>query len=143
MALPKLTAYLEKTLKALGLHTEARTSFITYVSSYPLKPKILNLIRYWLPLFNKHQNIAVRFLPQEAYEKAAPLEVEPKPDVVARIFMLFRGVNNDTLESWKGSARRVENPVEDWAKVVGIDPARVLDTSIYRVIEWGGMEVFA
>lgn len=31
MAVERITPYLDKALKALGLHTEARTSFITYV----------------------------------------------------------------------------------------------------------------
>ncbi|KAH6904694.1 ubiquitin-domain-containing protein [Coprinopsis sp. MPI-PUGE-AT-0042] len=123
--LKDLTPYLDKALFALGLHTEARTSFITY----------------WLPSFNKHKNIALRFLPQEVYEKAAPLDVQPKPDVVARIFMLFQGIEDADLEYWRGAAQRAEESVETWAEVVGIDKARVLDPSSFRVIEWGGMEV--
>ncbi|KAH6886076.1 ubiquitin family-domain-containing protein [Coprinopsis sp. MPI-PUGE-AT-0042] len=125
VSLQELTPYLDKALLALGLHTEARTSFITY----------------WLPSFNKHKNVALRFLPQEAYEKAAPLDVQPKPDVVARIFMLFQGIEDADLEYWRGAAQRAEESVEVWAEVVGIDKARVLDPSSFRVIEWGGMEV--
>jgi hypothetical protein len=100
-----------------------------------------DLIRYWLPSFNKHKNIALRFLPQHAYEKAAPLDVEPKPDVVARVFMLFQGVGDVDLEDWEGAAQRFKEPVERWADVIGIDKASVLDQSLFRVIEWGGMEV--
>jgi len=33
LATDKITPYLDSALKALGLHTEARTSFITYVFS--------------------------------------------------------------------------------------------------------------
>ncbi|KAH6906336.1 hypothetical protein BKA70DRAFT_1563678 [Coprinopsis sp. MPI-PUGE-AT-0042] len=117
--------YLDKALLALGLHTEARTSVITY----------------WLPSFNKHKNIALRFLPQEAYERAAPLNVQPKPDVVARIFMLFQGIQDADLEDWHESSQRAGEPVEAWADVVGIDKTRVLDPSSFRVIEWGGMEI--
>ncbi|KAH6904679.1 hypothetical protein BKA70DRAFT_1565649 [Coprinopsis sp. MPI-PUGE-AT-0042] len=125
VARQELTPYLDKVLLALGLHTEARTSFITY----------------WLPSFNKHKNIALRFLPQEAYEKAAPLDVQPKPDVIARIFMLFQGVIDTDLGYWCGAVERAKEPVEIWADVVGIDKGRVLDSSALRVIEWGGMEV--
>ncbi|KAH6904693.1 hypothetical protein BKA70DRAFT_1565659 [Coprinopsis sp. MPI-PUGE-AT-0042] len=123
--LHELTPYLDKALLAMGPHTEARTSFITY----------------WLPSFNKHKNIVLRFLPQEAYEKAAPLDVQPKPDVVARIFMLFQGVEDADLEHWRGAVQKAEEPAEVWANVVGIDKACVLDPSSFRVIEWGGMEV--
>lgn len=34
LPVPLLTPYLDKVLKTLGLHTEARTSFITYVHNY-------------------------------------------------------------------------------------------------------------
>ncbi|KAF8594413.1 ubiquitin-domain-containing protein [Ceratobasidium sp. AG-I] len=80
----KVTAYIDDALLSLGLHTEARTSFITY----------------WLPDLSKHRNIALRFLPQNEYEVAAPLNVSPVPDVVTRVFMLFRGFweYNDTIE---------------------------------------------
>src|SRR5260221_8748592 len=34
----KVPGYLDAALKALALHTEARTSFITYASSLPIHP---------------------------------------------------------------------------------------------------------
>ncbi|KAF8603246.1 hypothetical protein BDV93DRAFT_607059, partial [Ceratobasidium sp. AG-I] len=52
LSLEKVTAYIDDALIALGLHTEARTSFITY----------------WLPDLSKHKHIALRFLPQGEYE---------------------------------------------------------------------------
>ncbi|KAH6904691.1 hypothetical protein BKA70DRAFT_1507276 [Coprinopsis sp. MPI-PUGE-AT-0042] len=125
VSLRQLTPYLDKALLALGIHTAARTSFITY----------------WLPSFNKHKNIALRFLPREVYEKAAPLDVQPKPDVIARVFLLFEGVEDADLEYWLGSAQQADGPVDFWAVAVGIDKARVLDSSAFRVIEWGGMEI--
>jgi hypothetical protein len=47
-------------------------------------------------LFNKHKKTALRFfkLPEPVYEKAAPLDGQPKPEVVARVFMLFRGIGD-------------------------------------------------
>ncbi|KAG1888813.1 hypothetical protein F4604DRAFT_1950600 [Suillus subluteus] len=104
----KVTVYLDKLLKVLGLHTEARTSFITY----------------WLPSILKHEYIALRFVPQAAYESAASLHISPQPDVVTRIFMLFK-----------------EKDVAWWVDVVGVDPARAGDATLFRVLEWGGMEV--
>ncbi|KAF6748214.1 hypothetical protein DFP72DRAFT_578678 [Ephemerocybe angulata] len=80
----KMTPYLDSSLKALGLHVEARTSFITY----------------WHPSLLKHKHVALRFLPQSAYERAAPLSVDPTPDVVARIFMLFKGIKETELPMW-------------------------------------------
>ncbi|KAH6917587.1 hypothetical protein BKA70DRAFT_1215803 [Coprinopsis sp. MPI-PUGE-AT-0042] len=125
LSLEKLPLYLDHALLALGLDTEARTSFITY----------------WLPSFNKHKHISLRFLPQAAYEASAPLDVLPKPDVVARIFMLFQGVEDCDVEHWLEATLRASQPVNRWQDVVGVDPSRVCDTTLYRVIEWGGMEI--
>jgi hypothetical protein len=73
-------SHLDKALTALSFHISARTDFITY----------------WLPSFvrshERGQQIAFRFLEQAAYEQAARLDVEPKPDVVTRVFLAFKGV---------------------------------------------------
>ncbi|KAJ2912266.1 hypothetical protein MD484_g8146, partial [Candolleomyces efflorescens] len=118
----KITPYLDASLKAFGLHVEARTSFITY----------------WLPSILKHKYVALRFLPQSVYERAAPLHLEPAPDVVARIFMLFRGIDETELGLWDEARERKETSVEFWKDVV--DVQRLQDASLFRVIEWGGME---
>ncbi|KAG1875368.1 hypothetical protein DFJ58DRAFT_909910 [Suillus subalutaceus] len=122
----KATVYLDKSLKVLGLHTEARTSFITY----------------WLPSFLKHEYIALRFVPQAAYERAASLSISPQPDVVTRISMLFKGIRKEHLENWANAQMQAEKDVAWWADVVGVDPARASDATLFRVLEWGGTEVF-
>ncbi|KAL1734521.1 hypothetical protein EV714DRAFT_268658 [Schizophyllum commune] len=121
-----ITPYLDKSLAALGLHVEARTSFITY----------------WLPDMLKHSHVALRFLDQVAYAHAAPLDVAPKPDVVTRIFMLFRGVKEAKLGEWEGAQAKAAEPTGMWREVVGVNLRDTLDESLFRVIEWGGMEVF-
>ncbi|KAF7965700.1 hypothetical protein HWV62_42215 [Athelia sp. TMB] len=117
--------YLEKALAALGLHLEARTSFITY----------------WLPSILKHSFVALRFVPQESYERAAPLEVTPRPDVITRVFMLFKGLSEDVLNEWTGARARADEDVVKWQGIVGVDASRMADTGLFRVLEWGGMEV--
>jgi len=94
-----------------------------------------------LPSVLKHKTVALRFLPQAAYEKAAPLDVSPSPDVVTRIFMLFQGVNNDELDLWSVSKMKASEDVVFWVNVVGVDVGRTVDKQLFRVIEWGGMEV--
>ncbi|KAJ7097361.1 hypothetical protein C8R44DRAFT_643573, partial [Mycena epipterygia] len=122
-----ITPYLDNVLRALGLHTEARTSFITY----------------WLPSFLKHTYIALRFVPQAAYETAAPLDIMPAPDVITRVFMLFKGVSADAaVGAWGASRPAKDDPVR-WRNVVGVDADRAADTALLRVLEWGGMEVLA
>ncbi|KAK7440966.1 hypothetical protein VKT23_016743 [Stygiomarasmius scandens] len=120
-----LVVYLDKSLLALGLHVEARTSFITY----------------WLPSFLKHEYIALRFVNQASYEYAAPLVVTPKPAVVTRIFMLFKGVSENDVGRWSFALKRTDEDVERWQDVVGMDLARAKDENLFRVLEWGGMEV--
>ncbi|KAJ6495518.1 hypothetical protein DFH09DRAFT_1448658 [Mycena vulgaris] len=116
-----ITPYLDNALHSLGLHTEARTSFITY----------------WLPSFLKHTHVALRFVPQAAYGPAARLEITPAPDVITRVFMVFKGVAADTA----AECRRSTADPERWQAVVGVDLERALDPTLFRVLEWGGMEV--
>jgi hypothetical protein len=90
----------------------------------------------------KHEYIALRFIAQDAYEQAAELCITPVPDVVTRVFMLFRGVAVGDLGLWEAaSARAADNEPTFWADVVGVDAARVADSRLFRVLEWGGMEV--
>jgi len=128
LPIDKVPGYLDTVLKALTLHTEARTSFITY----------------WLPDLLKHEYIALRFLAQASYEQAAKMRVSPAPDVVTRVFMLFRGVASGDLDFWSQAATRAtaEDGATFWTNVVGgIDSTRASDRSLFRVLEWGGMEV--
>ncbi|KAG8982513.1 hypothetical protein FRB90_006727, partial [Tulasnella sp. 427] len=102
LSIRNVTGYLDRTLTSLGLHTSARTDFITY----------------WLPRFLRHKYIALRFLPQKSYEAAAPLEVSPQPDVVTRVFMLFQGVREDQLDPWSEAEARAAEDASFWKSVI-------------------------
>ncbi|KAJ7253391.1 ubiquitin family protein [Mycena haematopus] len=119
-------SYLNSMLEILGLHTEARTSFITF----------------WLPFLLRHKHIALRFLPQSMYSHAAPLSVDPKPDVVTRIFMLFTGVTDEDRLEWSLADLRANEDGAWWKDVVGIEEMRMKDEGLFRVLEWGGMEIY-
>ncbi|TFK53741.1 hypothetical protein OE88DRAFT_1626659 [Heliocybe sulcata] len=125
LSVSHITPYLDKALLALGLHTEARTSFITY----------------WLPSLLKHSHVALRFLRQEAYERAAPLDVVPAPDVVTRVFMLFKGIDQESLRDWSAAQDKAKEDVQWWRDIVGVDLDKAGDGKLFRVLEWGGMEV--
>ncbi|KAF8603244.1 hypothetical protein BDV93DRAFT_544910 [Ceratobasidium sp. AG-I] len=125
LPLDKATAYIDDTLLALGLHAEARTSFITY----------------WLPSLQAHKFTALRFIPQNEYETAAPMSISPTPDVVTRVFMLFQGVNEVDLERWEPALVRATQNPSTWRDIVGVDMEKAADASLFRVLEWGGMEV--
>ncbi|KAF8215610.1 hypothetical protein K438DRAFT_1523318, partial [Mycena galopus ATCC 62051] len=124
VAVSEITPYLDKVLLGLGLHIEARTSFITY----------------WLPSLLKYSHVALRFVPQAAYETAASLDITPVPDVVTRVFMLFKGIPDDALGEWKDSGPTGAEAGR-WRDVVGVNLDRALDTKLFRLLEWGGMEV--
>jgi hypothetical protein len=69
--------------------------------------------------------------------------VSPTPDVVTRVFMLFRGVASADVVHRK-SASAPTSAVDDtafWTQVVGVDTARGHDLRLFRVLEWGGMEI--
>jgi hypothetical protein len=91
----------------------------------------------------KHRHVALRFLAQASYEKAAQMRVSPAPDVVTRVFMLFRGVDPGDLGFWAQAAARAtaEDGATFWTHVVGVDVARGSDRGLFRVLEWGGMEI--
>ena len=73
------------------------------------------------------------------------MRVSPAPDVVTRVFMLFRGVAHGDLGLWEQAAARgtaeEDSGEKFWAQVVGVDVVRASDRSLFRVLEWGGMEV--
>ncbi|KAF7330083.1 Ubiquitin family protein [Mycena kentingensis (nom. inval.)] len=124
LPIARVPLYLDAALRALGLDTEARTSFITY----------------WLPALLRHPHILLSFLPQDAYAQAAPLSVQPAPDVVTRVFMVFRGVAADEMGLW--ATEEEGRGAGIWREVVGVPQKEVQeDEELFRVLEWGGMEV--
>jgi hypothetical protein len=145
LPISEVPGYLDGVLKALALHTEARTSFITLRTLFVLTSKKTDgdlLDRYWLPDMLKYEYVALRFVAQDAYEQAAPMRIAPVPDVVTRVFMLFRGVAVGDVGLWEAaSARAASDGATFWANVVGVNAARATDSSLFRVLEWGGMEV--
>jgi hypothetical protein len=101
---------------------------------------------YWLPDMLKYKYIAVRFLPQKAYERAAPLSISPQPISVTRVFMLWRALSAEDIEGneniWRDVVSRASDMrVENWVEVVGAAfPPSSVDRKL-RILEWGGMEV--
>lgn len=54
--------------------------------------------------------------------------------------MIFRGVSEDD-EKWTEARVRASQDVAEVWKDVGVDAEKALDSSLFRVLEWGGMEV--
>jgi hypothetical protein len=56
--------------------------------------------------------------------------------------MLFQKVNPDQLEVWSTAIKKAEEDVEFWRDVVGVaDREKQEDKGLFRVVEWGGMEI--
>ncbi|KAH8908727.1 hypothetical protein BR93DRAFT_976850 [Coniochaeta sp. PMI_546] len=123
---------LECILEGLCLTPAMRTEFIIY----------------WLPRFQHIRDqglyIAFRFVSQDAFNRAARLEITgcPPPTAIARIFMLFGGVSPlEPGSPWGGTTcTRTEAQSFDWAKTIEFD-VNSWDRRNFRVLEWGGMEV--
>lgn len=55
--------------------------------------------------------------------------------------MLFKGVQEERLGECTGAQSKASEDVAWWRDVVGMNFDRARDESLYRVLEWGGMEV--
>lgn len=76
-----------------------------------------DFVTYWLPELHAHPYTLVAF-PGEAYERWAPLTVEPRPDAVIRLYIVIQGA---------------DEPVR-----VGSPPLPVAERRGFTVVEWGG-----
>ncbi|KAG9109693.1 hypothetical protein FRC07_008272, partial [Ceratobasidium sp. 392] len=85
--------------------------------------------------------MALRFIPQEEYEAAAPMSVTPAPDVITRVFMLFQGIEEGKLGSWTEAQTRATQSPSMWKDIVGVDIDNAGEAKLFRVLEWGGMEI--
>jgi len=94
--------FLQEKLAALGLNEKEAAEFI----------------EFWAPRMEKHPYYFVSFVPQNDFDKMAPLTVFPKPDTMIRIFMDYKGLDKKIS---------VEAPEI-------ITPQRIG----FTVVEWGG-----
>ncbi len=57
------------------------------------------------------------------------------------MFILFKRVCEDELDEWEGALSRASENVDVWKDVVGVDCSGMKDVALFRVLEWGGMEM--
>ncbi len=102
--------FLERSLTILGLNYKEANEFVIY----------------WLPELEKHPYNLIHFSTKE-YEELAELTVEPKPDIIIRVFMVFKGLDKlveikeqklvpktrkgFTVVEWGGTELRKRNPI--------------------------------
>ena len=104
-----LVNFLEIQLEMLGLNNRESTDFITY----------------WGPRMKAYQYVAVQFWIDDMYAaEIAEINVQPKPEAVRRVFMVFRGVNEDMNVDYFIPQK--------WNRFIRKD---------LTLIEWGGAEI--
>ncbi|KAJ3435152.1 hypothetical protein M0812_02283 [Anaeramoeba flamelloides] len=90
--------------------------------------EINDLIIYWVPQLEQIDDlewVQVQFLDETSeYSKIAKLEIEPKPNVEKRIFVLFRPL---------------ENQLFDLGEQLNIQPIGNREGKGFVAVEWGGM----
>lgn len=82
--------------------------------------------------------IALRFIPQNDYETAAPMTVSPTRDVITRVFINFQGVNELDLEMWEPAKANTSQNSTLWREILGVRMEKAADTSLFHVLEWVG-----
>ena len=75
-------------------------------------------IEFWLPKMQDKNYYFITFVPQAQFDKLAPLNIEPKPDTVIRVFMDYEGLDN----------------------YVSVQPQTIypVERKGFTVVEWGG-----
>ena len=102
-----ITNFLSEKLELLGLNNRESDDFITY----------------WAPKMTSFQRYAVRFVIDDDYDKFAKISIEPEPDSMRRVLMVFKGLtHNDSIEP---AEQRINN----------------FERKGFTVIEWGGCEL--
>lgn len=97
--------FLEEKLEMLGLSEREAEEFIIY----------------WLPKLESNKYNYIRFATDEEINENMPLEINPNPDTIIRVLMIYKGL---------------ENPIEVEEQEL-ITPER----EGFVVVEWGGTEI--
>lgn len=75
-------------------------------------------IDFWLPKMQEDDYYFITFMEQSKFDKLAPLDINPKPDTIIRVFMDYKGLDEYT----KVSPQYFKTPTRDG----------------FTVVEWGG-----
>jgi hypothetical protein len=55
--------------------------------------------------------------------------------------MLFKGIEESEIGIWESGATKARGDANMWRDIVGVDVNKTTDEGLFRVLEWGGMEV--
>ena len=100
-------ASLEKHLSDLGFNDREKTDFITF----------------WGPQLQQHKQVLIQFILNDSCNEFAALEIEPKPEHLNRVYMVWRGID--------GPFKTFLNPQN----------LKTMNRKGFDVLEWGGIEI--
>ncbi|MBA3680720.1 MAG: hypothetical protein H0W73_06090 [Bacteroidetes bacterium] len=100
-----LVGFFEEKLKLMGLSSQEIEDYITY----------------WCPRMNANEKNYIHFIFNEEYNKYASISVDPKPDHLFRVCMLWSKTNENTIVK--------EQQIETFKR------------DGFTVVEWGGSEI--
>jgi len=122
MPTSEFIAHLSRILDQLGLSLQTRTHFIS------------NNIQ----TFIAHQNIAYRFMSPARLTAAIDLAVSLENVAWTRLFLLFKGVSDEEMDSYAGSGEK-EAAQFNWKDTVGWTE-HCRDQGMVRIFETGIMD---
>ncbi len=98
---------LEKHLSDLGFNDKEKTDFITF----------------WGPQLLQHKQVLIQFILHDSCNEFAALEIEPKPEHLNRVYMIWHGID--------GPFKTFLNPQK----------LKTMNRNGFDVLEWGGIEI--
>jgi hypothetical protein len=101
---------LDKLLEKMGLNYVERCDFMTY----------------WLPQLTEKKYVSIGFVKDKAYNEIVGLTVNPPPEVLIRVIMVFKNTNEFDGE-WASDLQTFQTLNED--------------VSVTKVVEWGAMRL--
>jgi hypothetical protein len=102
----KTLSFLEEKLSEMGLTTQEQADFITF----------------WVPRMQAHSDVFIQFYFNEACNQFGTLEIEPRPNHINRVYMVWQ-------------------PIEKLLLHPEPQAIPVFDRSGFNVLEWGGQEL--
>lgn len=55
--------------------------------------------------------------------------------------MLFKGIKGSETGLWASAETKSHDDASMWRDIVGVDVNKATNGELFRVLEWGGMEV--
>jgi hypothetical protein len=89
--------------------------------------------------FSAHKNIAYRFLSPSRIAAAVDISVTVELCLFTRLFLIFRGLNDEEVGEFDGSGEKEANAY-NWREIVGWEESSK-DPEQFRVLETSVLEV--